>query len=416
MMTLRLAKSLFFINIFFSTFTFSVFAQTSHSELTQQPIKTPVILISLDGFAQNYLTQYPTPNLHQLMQKSLVAKALLPIYPSKTFPNHLSIVTGVYPNKHGIIHNKFYDRTLNEFYHLGAGKDQPKWLKAKPIWTRAEQHNIKSAIYFWPESEAKIEGVLPSFVMPYNKKTPNLTRVNKIINWLSLPLKQRPQFVAGYFSLVDSAGHHFGRGSAELASAIKKTDHLMGVLVAKLKQQLGNNFDLIIVSDHGMVQIPTNAVINWQDQLTKNTEAIIVNGETQLLIYAKSTKSIEILKQHFIAKAKGQYNVFSQANFPKHWHWQTMTARTPDLIIDANVPYVFKPQKGDINKATHGYDVTKSSDLNAIFIAYGKHFKAGQHINAFENINIAPLILHLLNINDAKHLDGSFSLFLPYLQ
>jgi len=418
MIKLTWANSLF-ISIVLTALSFSssaLSAVNSDKNLVKQATKTPVILISIDGFAQNYLIQYPTPNLHKLMQKSLTAKALLPVYPSKTFPNHLSIVTGVYPNKHGIIHNKFYERKLNEFYHLGAGKEQPKWLKAKPVWTRAEQHNIKSAIYFWPESEAKVDGVLPTYVMPYNKKTPNLTRVNKIISWLSLPVAQRPQFVAGYFSIVDSAGHHFGRGSEELAQAIQKIDDLIGLLVTKLTQQLGNNFDLIIVSDHGMVQIPANTVINWQDKFVSNATATVVNGETQLLIYAKNAAITTALKKHFSDKAQGQYQVFSQADFPKSWHWQTMTSRTPDLIIDANVPYIFKPKKGAIHKATHGYDINKSSDLQAIFIAYGKNFKAGKTINAFENVNVAPLILHLLNITDADSLDGSLAIFLPYLQ
>ncbi len=420
MTKLTWANSLF-ISIFINILSFNAHAVNINDKITDNTLvkkqtKTPVILISIDGFAQNYLTQYPTPNLHKLMQKSLVAKALLPIYPSKTFPNHLSIVTGVYPDKHGIIHNKFYDRKLNEFYHLGAGKEQPKWLKAKPVWTLAEEHNIKSAIYFWPESEAKVDGVLPTYVMPYNKKTPNLTRVNKIISWLSLPADQRPQFVAGYFSIVDTAGHHFGRGSEELAQAVRKVDDLIGVLVTKLTQKLGDNFDLIIVSDHGMVQILDNKVINWQDKFVSDSAATVINGETQLLIYAKNAAVTTALKQHFSDKAQGQYQVFTQANFPEHWHWLEKNSRTPDLIIDANIPYVFKPQKGDIHKATHGYDAINISDLNAIFIAYGKNFKAGQTINAFENVNIAPLILHLLNITDADNLDGSFAIFLPYLQ
>jgi predicted AlkP superfamily pyrophosphatase or phosphodiesterase len=420
MIKLTWANSLF-ISILVNFLIFNAYAvdindKSTGNTLVKKQTKTPVILISIDGFAQHYLTQYPTPNLHKLIKKSLIAKALLPIYPSKTFPNHLSIVTGVYPNKHGIIHNKFYDRKLNKLYHLGAGKEQPKWLKAKPVWTRAEQHNIKSAIYFWPESEAKVDGVLPTYVMPYNKKTPNLIRVNKIISWLSLPINKRPQFVAGYFSIVDSAGHHFGLGSEELAQAVQKIDDLIGILVTKLKQQLGNNFDLIIVSDHGMVQISANTVINWQDKFVSNAAATVVNGETQLLIYAKNATVTAALKKHFSDKAQDQYQVFNQANFPKQWHWLQKKSRTPDLIIDANVPYIFKPQNGDIHKATHGYDINKSSDLQAIFIAYGKNFKAGQTINAFENINVAPLILHLLNITDADNLDGSFSLFLPYLK
>jgi len=416
MKTLKLASSLFIINLFFSVFLNSAIAKNNDLSRHAQANKTPIILISIDGFAQNYLTQYPTPNLQRLMKKSVVAKALLPVYPSKTFPNHLSIITGVYPNKHGIIHNKFYDRELKDYYHLGAGKDQPKWLKAKPIWTRAEQKGIKSAIYFWPESEAKVQGDLPTYIMPYKKSTPNLTRINKVLSWLSLPIQERPQFVASYFSIVDTAGHKYGRNSPELANAVQKIDELIGILETKLEHQLGNNFDLIIVSDHGMVQLQANSAIDWQDKVIKSTAATIVNGETQLLIYSPNALETNTLKQHFIANAKGKYEVFSQGNFPKHWHWQTSTARTPDLIINANIPFVFKHQHGTLNKGEHGFDASNNDDLQAIFIAHGKHFKTGETMPAFQNVNVAPLILHLLNINDATDLDGTFSLFLPYLK
>jgi len=271
------------IVLFLSIIVSSLFV-VSCANPVKYPTEIPVILISIDGFANNYLDIYPTKNLHKIINNGLKAKALLPIFPSKTFPNHLSIITGVYPQKHGIIHNKFYNRSLDKIYHLGAGKEEPRWLSSPPLWTIVEQHNIKSGVYFWPESEAEVQGVLPTYNFSYNKKTPNVDRINQIIQWLTLPQDKKPQFIASYFSIVDTAGHRYGRNSPELAQAIKEIDDLIGILLTKLESELNNQVNLIIVSDHGMVQLNKDSNIMWQ-QVTDNVKDIrIVNGQTQLLI------------------------------------------------------------------------------------------------------------------------------------
>jgi len=393
--------------LFFSTLLFNFSAHAIEQK--------PVVLISIDGFARNYLDQYPTKNLHKLMKMGLTADALLPVFPSKTFPNHLSIITGVYPAKHGIIHNSFYNRDLKERYSLGDGRKNSAWLTAKPLWVIAEQNNIKSAVYFWPESEAKVQGVLPSYNFPYNKSTPNIDRVNQIITWLKLPQVERPKFIAGYFSIVDTAGHHYGRNSPELAHAVKEADDLIGILVSRITKELKNNVNLIIVSDHGMVQLNKKSIINWQIDLLKDKDVKVINGQTQLLIYSKNKPLLTQLEIEYKQISQGKYEVYNSDNFPTSWHWQKENVSIPDLILDANIPYVFKSIKSYSSKATHGFDATKAKNLNAIFIANGSSFKPNTTIKAFENVNIAPLVLHLLNIPPPNVMDGSYRLFAPFL-
>lgn len=400
---------------FFSSFLLSSNACSARTHTQAQTSQTPVILISIDGFARDYLDQYPTKNLHKLMEAGLTADALLPIFPSKTFPNHLSIITGVYPAKHGIIHNSFYNRLLKKNYSLGDGRKNSAWLTARPLWTIVEQNNQKSAVYFWPESEAKVQGVLPSYNFSYNKNTPNINRVNQIIDWLKLPKAKRPQFIAGYFSIVDTAGHRYGRNSSELAKAIKEVDDLVGTLTTRLKNELDDDVNIIIVSDHGMVQLNEKSNINWKLPTLDNDDVKVINGQTQLLIYSENKQLLTKLETEYKKNSQGKYEVYNSNNFPESWHWNKEHNSIPDLILDANIPYVFKSSKSYLSKATHGFNAKKSNDLNAIFIAKGVNFKKNVTIKAFENINIAPLVLHLLKIKTPKEMDGDYKLFTPFL-
>lgn len=377
--------------------------------------KHPVILISLDGFAQDYLSEYKTPNIHKMINQGVMAEALLPVYPSKTFPNHLSIITGMYPIKHGIIHNRFYLDKIDETYKLGAGEHNSAWLTAEPIWAIAEKNHIISAVYFWPESTAKGQQYPPTYNRPYNKNTPNLARIDQIIDWLKMPEDKRPQLIISYFSLVDTAGHHFGRGSPQLKAAISEADNLIGILLTRLAKEISLPVDFILVSDHGMVQLNERSVISWQQYIPKNKKLKVVNGQTQLLIYGKDKKALQQLAQKFNTFSAGRFTIYYKNNFPKHWHWNADISRLPDMVIEAKVPFVFQGKHDDTTIATHGYDIVGETDLNAIFIAYGPSFKTHKTMPAFENINIASLILHLLAIKQPENMDGKLSIFQPYL-
>ena len=376
--------------------------------------KAPVIIISIDGFSHQYLTQYKPKNILALAREGVSSKGLLPVFPSKTFPNHLSIITGSYPAKHGIVHNNFYSPILKKNYHLGAANENSAWLTALPLWAVAEQQGVKSAVYFWPESEVKIPHGQPSFNMHYNKSTPNNNRIDKIITWLQLPKNQRPQFIAGYFSIVDTAGHEYGNNSVEVQHAVHDIDDVIGYLITRLKNEITEPVNLILVSDHGMTPagdenaIPMNRVI--PEQLSTQKGVLVVNGHTQLNIYfdknIKNDDRTSIFNQ-LSNDATAQYQVFQKGHYPNHWHFNQSQAVIPDLIVNAQPPFTFVSKGKHASAGTHGYDPKGNNDLAAIFIASGPNFKQGLIIEPFENVHVFPLITQLLGIKNPENIDGN---------
>ena len=400
------------------------------SSCTQNRVeKNTVVLLSIDGFAHDYLSKYMPENILKMANEGVQTKGLKPVFPSKTFPNHLSIVTGVYPAKHGIIHNQFYHSIIKQKYQMGKGKYDERWLTALPIWTIAEQQDVKTAIYFWPESEAEIAGYRPTHFYEYNESTPNNVRINQIINWLKLPQKKRPQFIASYFSTVDTAGHKYGVDSPQVKQAIKDIDTLIGELNQRIAQEIDHDVDVILVSDHGMAKIEQTHAIDIDSLITQNNKIRIVNGETQFFIYSNDEKSLndtrtQLLKSASVSannKTQTRLKVYSKGNYPEHWHYDTNSVVIPDMVVDAIAPYNFYKDKvysNEHKEGTHGYDSKFNKELNAIFIAKGPSFKQGVVVDEFENIDIFPLLMHLLKLDKPSvdyEVDGKIDSLIPAL-
>lgn len=353
--------------------------------------------------------------------KTGTSAKLLPVYPSKTFPNHLSIITGVYPKNHGIIHNKFYHPQLDKKYYLGAGKHNSAWLTAKPFWSVVQEHNISSAVYFWPESEAIGQGSEATYHIPYKKTDTEQTHFDQIINWLKLPPTQAPQFIVSYFSSVDNAGHNFGLGSPELSQAITDIDNLFGHFMARLKKEIPQDVNVILLSDHGMVQINKNKNIDLTMVFNKNQlklidekTIVIAKSSTQLFGYFDQDKfnvhQQKIILQELKARQKLHpklYRVFDKNNYPKHWRLNNNLAITPSFVVEAAPSASFVNEKYAYqNIATHGYDAFNQSELTAIFLAAGPDIIQGRAVNSFENIHIVPLMSQLLGIKQPDNIDG----------
>lgn len=372
--------------------------------------KAPVVLLSIDGFAQRYLDIYQPKALNNMVLQGTSAKALLPVFPSKTFPNHLSIITGQYPKNHGIIHNDFYHRDIDKEYQLGDGKNNPNWLTAKPLWYINEIQGNKSAVYFWPESETPIQGKTPSYYYPYKHFTPNKVRFEQILNWLRLPEAQRPNFIAGYFASVDDAGHDYGENSKELTKAIADLDNLIANFVYQLNTEFKGQVNLVITSDHGMTKIGKNHVIQWKDMQTDNVR--VVNGSTQLYVYSDNPqqlqKSLTLFTNSQPKRDEQSYQVYQHGNYPKHWQLNTAGPAIPDAIINAMPSFIFNKGHSHIDPETHGYDPKLQPDLDAIFIATGPAFKKNVKIEAFENIHVLPIITRALGLKDVNNIDGTY--------
>jgi predicted AlkP superfamily pyrophosphatase or phosphodiesterase len=374
---------------------------------------TPLILLSIDGFSNEYLTKYKPKNILSLAHSGVLADALKPVFPSKTFPNHLSIITGLYPARHGIVHNRFYHRDLDKHYRLGAGQDEPLWLNAKPLWALAEENDITTAIYFWPESHADLGGISATYRMPYKHETPNKERFDKILTWLSLPESQRPEFIMGYFSTIDSAGHTYGPNSIQVQKEITHFDKLLGNFLSELEQPV----NIVLVSDHGMTPI-SSKTINWREYISENKKLIVSNGETQLYLYATDIQALNDVRLQLLTMPKNdkKFMLYEKSDFPKHWQFMKDSPALPDIILNAIPPYVFEYKKTYAKAATHGYDPQLTKDMDAIFIANGPAFKSKIKIESFENIHIFPLLAEILAIPKLNDVDGKLGILLPILE
>src|SRR5580692_7026552 len=167
-----------------------------------QQAKPYVVLVSLDGFRYDYATKYGAKNLRAMAARGASApEGMLPSYPSVTFPNHYEIVTGLYPDHHGIVANAFYDPARRESYSYTNPKTtgDGSWYSGTPLWVLAEKQGMRTASFFWPTSDAEIQGKRPSYyVAPYDESIPDEKRVEQVLAWLRLPVEKRPHFIALY--------------------------------------------------------------------------------------------------------------------------------------------------------------------------------------------------------------------------
>ncbi|KAJ3029283.1 UNVERIFIED_CONTAM: hypothetical protein HDU68_012600 [Siphonaria sp. JEL0065] len=361
-----------------------------------QPI---IILVSLDGLREDYLSRGLTPNLAALAASGISASFLVPSFPSLTFPNHYSIVTGLYPESHGIVANVFYDSVLNDtFVYVDSKKNQDaKWWGGEPLWVTSVKNGLKSATMMWPGSEAPIHGTRPTYYQPYNGSLSNSDRVNQVISWLSLPLDSRPAFLTLYISDIDTAGHKYGPTSPQVNAALKSVDKNIGALVeGVLKAQnvdslQASKVNIIVVSDHGMA--PGNTVENFiylDDILDPSTFSIINN--VVCFIYPKDPKyTASILSTLKKASAKStHWQVWARNEIPPAFHFSThSSSRIGPIVALPNQGYALALRSqisAKLNSSQpvtlggmHGYN-NSNVDMRAIFVAAGPAFKSSERV------------------------------------
>jgi len=394
-------------------------ASCAQTEVSQNNNINPVVIISLDGFRYDYIEKYQTPNLLDLINTGVRAERMIPAYPSKTFPNHISIVTGMYPSKHGIVHNKFYDRELNDVYRMGKAFEQPKWMQGTPLWIHAVRNGMITANYFWAESDSTLEGLSSTYSHHYDKKKPYQERIDQIIDWLKLPQEKRPTFITGYFSLVDSIGHQHGPDSQQVKEAVLTMDNYMGQLKSRLDTELDFKVNLVIVSDHGMIDIDYEKRVVWPE-LNDFKNFKVVNGATQLMAYANESvnqSDIKALVTQLNAQSNNRFKAHKKQDLPKHTHYFN-NDRVADIIVEAIPPFVFTSSRKNYYpyKGTHGYDPDIVKEMGAIFIANGPNFKEGVTIPEFRNIHVFPALVDILGLPMPTNIDGKLEVLKPILK
>ena len=383
--------------------------------------KPVTILVSIDGFHPDYLDRGLTPTLSQLAQTGVTA-AMRPSFPSKTFPNHWTLVTGLVPDNHGITANRIEDPERPDEVFTMATVDPWWWSDARPIWVDAEQAGIRSAAMFWPGSAVPWggtarrygpvdDGAMPSDWQAFSMQVSNTQRVNSVLDWLRRPAEIRPEFVTLYFDTVDSAGHNGGPDSEEVNASLRDVDRHIANLVAGL-DTLDQPANLVIVSDHGMAATSSERVIALADFLDPSLYRLVENGP-----YAT------------FEATEGNVAAFEKALLAEHEHMQCWRKdeipdrldygthrRIPPYLCLADPGWTISADRSESQwtGGTHGYDPA-APEMAALFIANGPAFASNRVLPGFDNTAVEPLLRQLIGLPPRDRTDGSLAPLRPAL-
>ncbi|XP_057537160.1 uncharacterized protein LOC130814907 isoform X2 [Amaranthus tricolor] len=375
-----------------------------------------VILISSDGFRFGYQFKAPTPNIHRLIKNGTEAEmGLIPVFPTLTFPNHYSIVTGLYPPYHGIINNYFVDPITGDKFTMS--NHDPKWWLGEPLWETVSKHGKKAATYFWPGSEVKKNSwdCPINFCMNYNGSVPFEDRVDTIISYFDLPGDEIPVFMTLYFEDPDHQGHQFGPDDPEITTAVVRIDEMIGRLILGLeKRGVFEDVTIIMVGDHGMVGTCDKKLIylddlapwvmippNWVQSYTPLL-AIRPPMESPSEIVAKMNEGLQSGR----VENGNRLRVYLKEDLPKRLHYAD-SYRIPPIIGIVEEGFKVEQKKSNERECggAHGYDNAFFS-MRSIFIGHGPQFARGRKVTSFENVQIYNLVTSILNIEGAPNNGG----------
>lgn len=384
----------------------------------EQQQKPYVIMISADGFRFDYAEKYQAENLLKLREQGVQAESMLPSFPSKTFPNHYTLVTGMYPATHGLINNNFYDPQRNESYSM---RDRDKvedasWYGGVPLWVLAEQQQMLTASFYWVGSEAPIQGVLPTYHYQYNESIPFDDRVQTVVDWLKLPAAQRPHLITFYMPEVDHAGHRYGPDAPETKAAVQELDENIRKLTEAVRTT-GLPVNYIFVSDHGMTSIDTEDTLPLPAAV--DTAKFLVSGGGMVVeLHAKDKSDIKSTYQKLKREANG-YKVYHKRNMPVRLHYGAKDDtynRVGDILLLTEAPKVFHFSTRRPSLGAHGYDPAAVKDMHATFYAWGPAFKKETKVKAFQNIHVYPVVTEILGLKYNHKIDGNKKLARVVLQ
>lgn len=369
-----------------------------------------VILISIDGWRWDYDSKAPAPNLRTLMTRGVRAQNLIPVFPSKTFPNHYTIVTGLYPAHHGIVANTIRDPQTGRTFTMTrvAEQQSPMWWGGEPLWVTVQRQGQPAATMFWPGSEAPIGGMLPRYWKPFDDRYPPVERVDQVLRWLDLPGEQRPRFITLYFSDVDSAGHADGPESAAVRDAITRVDGYLGRLLRGLEsRRIADAVNIVVVSDHGMAAADTKRVIVLDDHIDLR-DVDIVDINPTIGLFPKPGKEDTVYRA--LAGAHPRLAVYRRDQTPERWHYRGHPRIPPIVgVADEGWQVLRRDTLAEIvahrirgNGGQHGYEPSLMS-MRGLFVAAGPAFKQGATVPAFENIHIYGALTQVLGVTPAPH-------------
>lgn len=378
----------------------------------------PLVLISIDALRADYLGKGDTPNLDRLAREGVRAEWMNPSYPALTFPDHFTLVTGLRPDHHGVVHNTMRENGLGDFKVADlAAVGDGRWWRADPIWVGAEKAHLPTAIWAWPGGAAEIDGVRPTRWKPYDESVSADRRADEVAAWLQEPAATRPRFAALYLEMVDGAGHDFGPDAPQTREAVREVDAAIGRLVDALAaKELLDRINLIVVSDHGMAKVAPGHAMDVEDIVPMADAAVISVGQS--IGIAPREGRTQAVEQRLLGR-HDHYQCWRKGDLPPRWHYGT-NPRVPPIICqmdegwDALPAATLAKRAPDAVRGSHGYDPALPS-MRATFIAHGPAFGNGVVIPAFDNVDVYPLMTRLLGI-PARQNDGDIAPLLPALE
>ncbi|MBT3227956.1 MAG: alkaline phosphatase family protein [Candidatus Marinimicrobia bacterium] len=383
---------------------FVLIACTSNPYVKKIPKEQYVVMLSLDGCRWDYPQMANMPNLEAIAREGVKLESLQPAFPSKTFPNHYSIATGLYPDNHGIVQNTFYDPDMDAYYKIRDrdAVENGDFYGGEPIWVTAEKQGLKTGSFYWVGSEAPVSGTYPSRWKKYNHTFPYEARVDSVIAWLSLPKDQRPRLITWYYPEPDGVGHKFSPESEEVKAKLEYLDSLIGDFRHKLAQlPIANQVNVIVTSDHGMARTSGDKIIYFDDYIQPAWIDTALGSNPIWMFDAMP----EYLDSVYLNLQRAEHlQVWKRDSIPDALHYGSHP-RVMDIVaapdLHWSVGWRAREYPSDYVGGTHGYD-PRYKDMHAIFYASGPAFKHGYVHPTVENVNIYPLIAKILNLKPAE--------------
>jgi predicted AlkP superfamily pyrophosphatase or phosphodiesterase len=378
-----------------------------------------LILISFDGFRWDYIGRGESPALKHLAATGVRSTGLVPVFPSFTFPNHYTIVTGLYPEHHGIIANNMVDERWPERFSMSARSSRHQvWWGGEPIWVTARRQNLRSDATFWPGSEAPIQGIWPDYWTTFDDDMPNVDRVNHTLDKLALPGGERPSFLTVYFSEVDHVGHDHGPDSPEMLEAIRHEDQALALLEAGVRQlRLTDRVTFVVVSDHGMAPLSADRVVFLDDYIDLASVDVVDWGEAVQL--RPRTASVADVYQALKDKHPAM-TVYRREEMPARLHYRD-NARIQPIIVLAGEGWEITSHERWANDlarhrlrgGAHGFD-PKYRSMHGLFVAAGPRVRHGVVAPAFQNVHVYDFLCAVLGLKPAAN-DGDPTVTRPFL-
>lgn len=376
-----------------------------------------LLLVSLDGVRPDALGRGDTPTLDALARDGVQAW-MRPSYPSLTFPNHYTLVTGLRPDRHGLIHNAMHDPMLGDFRlsDRDAVGNSDWYADGEPVWVTAERAGLPTATLSWPGSEAAVRGIRPTRWFPFDDTRSIEVRIDTVLGWLQEPPGTRPRLATLYFEQPDKAGHDHGPSSAAYRQAIREVDAALGRLVDTLRAR-GTlaQVNLVIVSDHGMADVPDGQVIAVESMATREEARIVSTGQ---VIGVVPNPGHEARVAARLLGAHAQYDCWRRETMPPRWAFGTHP-RVPPIVCQMHpgwdaIPAEAIARRPARTRGSHGYDPALP-EMRAMFVAHGPAFRRGVVLDGFDNVDVYPLLTRLLGLTPAEH-DGDPETLRPALR